>query len=325
MEGLELNQEKHWVLWKTDAVQAQKSTLGWRMLENNEISGILPFDYYYINNQICFRYSYKSLQRVDEFFQKKQGDFETLYFLCEKVLSLLEQGQEYLLDYEGYLLSPEWIFWSRSEKRLGICYLPGKKEERNNYTTLVEYLLRYTNHQDKKAVEFIYGLYDLLSTEGFAPEALRLYLQEIKKSDVEKVEIKETQVQYEKVEKKITTVKEDDTYILKIVKQEKENRFLYPMLDGSYETLQLPLQGEMVVGRERGSDLYLPFSEVSRRHALIIYEKSGFCLMDTSSTNGTYINGKQISAYVKTPCKENDIITFADISYKISREQKLPL
>lgn len=304
MEEIKLEEENHWVLWRVDIEQAQKDVIGWRMLENNQIAGILPFDYYYVDNQICFRIAYHSLQRIENYFQKKTGDFETLCFLCEEILTVLERGQEYLLASGGYLLLPEWIFWNRFEKKVSLCYLPGKKGDAGKeFTKLIEYLMRYTDHSDKRAVTMIYGLYDMLLSDGFVPGNLLLYLQDM---------------EHGKSEGDSNAGKKAGAYALKPIWNNKTDKLSERFLQGCGKEY-LVGQGEIVIGRKAGSDLYLPFGEVSRRHAVIICEAENVYLMDTASANGTFVNGNKISAYVKTPCKENDIVTFADISFKLVR------
>jgi len=49
-----------------------------------------------------------------------------------------------------------------------------------------------------------------------------------------------------------------------------------------------------VVGREKGVDILLPDTAVSRRHAAIDAAGGVFRLKDLGSTNGTLLNGKRI-------------------------------
>ena len=97
MGELELDEKNCQVVWNTSAEQAKSSLLGWRMIENNAILGILPFDYYYIDDQIYFRCSYAPLERIDCYFHKNQGSFESIFCICEEILKILERGEEYLL------------------------------------------------------------------------------------------------------------------------------------------------------------------------------------------------------------------------------------
>ncbi len=319
MEGLELDEKNHWVLWMAQEEQIQEGRIAWHMLENNEVSGLLPFDYYYLDDQICFRYAYHSMQRIQHFFQRKTADFEILYFLMEEILAILERGQEYLLDEGGYLLMPEWIFWNRHEKKVGICYLPGKKGKiQTGFALIIEYLMKHTDHSDQCAVRFIYGLYELLDSDGFELEIMLSYLEEAKKSNDILNGVEQTQKACNNKKEK-----SDMGYMLKPLLNTEAGKLMEKLFcgkDGGSYTLQ---KEKSAIGRDEENDLCLPFGSVSRHHALLFCEPDGFYLMDTTSTNGTYLNGKKISAYVKTPCRENDIITFADISYKIAKAKLL--
>ena len=61
-----------------------------------------------------------------------------------------------------------------------------------------------------------------------------------------------------------------------------------------------PLEGEVVLGRERGSaDLVLDDPGVSRRHAAIRSEGGRITVTDLGSSNGTYANGERITGAVE--------------------------
>src|SRR5688572_15042618 len=55
-------------------------------------------------------------------------------------------------------------------------------------------------------------------------------------------------------------------------------------------------QPEVTIGRVQGNDIVLPKSNISKRHARIINNSGSFVVVDSKSTNGTYINGKRIDA-----------------------------
>ena len=76
-----------------------------------------------------------------------------------------------------------------------------------------------------------------------------------------------------------------------------------------------------VIGRSNESDIYIPLMQISRRHAMIYPESDGINIKDLGSTNGTYINDKKISAHVTIHCKSNDIVTFANIKYRVIKKE----
>ncbi len=49
-----------------------------------------------------------------------------------------------------------------------------------------------------------------------------------------------------------------------------------------------------IIGRDPASDLHIQDIEVSRRHARLIAQSSGFVLEDLGSTNGTFVNGERV-------------------------------
>lgn len=58
--------------------------------------------------------------------------------------------------------------------------------------------------------------------------------------------------------------------------------------------VQLPAEATVVIGRSRSCELRLPDADTSRRHAKIVCQGSAFVLHDLASTNGTFVNGKQV-------------------------------
>ncbi len=58
--------------------------------------------------------------------------------------------------------------------------------------------------------------------------------------------------------------------------------------------VQLPRDGEVVLGRSRECEVRLPDADTSRRHAKIVCSGGRFVLHDLASTNGTFVNGERI-------------------------------
>mmetsp|Transcript_12177 Transcript_12177/g.34542 ORF Transcript_12177/g.34542 Transcript_12177/m.34542 type:complete len:152 (+) Transcript_12177:275-730(+) len=72
-------------------------------------------------------------------------------------------------------------------------------------------------------------------------------------------------------------------------------------------------QGSYEVGREaETAEICLPIPTVSGRHALIRLEDDSLTLTDLGSTNGTYVNGKELERNVETAVKTSDVIVFGD-------------
>ncbi|MBC7798543.1 MAG: PrsW family intramembrane metalloprotease [Pyrinomonadaceae bacterium] len=69
--------------------------------------------------------------------------------------------------------------------------------------------------------------------------------------------------------------------------------------------------GALTIGREEISDLRFDLNErlVSKKHAVIRFETDGFYLVDSNSTNGTFVNGIRIS---RVKLNSGDIVQFGD-------------
>ena len=64
------------------------------------------------------------------------------------------------------------------------------------------------------------------------------------------------------------------------------------------------------IGRETGNEIVIEDPEVSRRHATLTRQGTTYLLEDIGSTNGTYVNGKRVTAPVLLT--NGDMIGLAD-------------
>lgn len=76
------------------------------------------------------------------------------------------------------------------------------------------------------------------------------------------------------------------------------------------------LRGEMLIGREVDCTIQLAHPQISRYHAKIYVSPNGVFLEDLRSSNGTYINGKQIHA--RSNLSVGDHVMFDDLGYRVT-------
>jgi pSer/pThr/pTyr-binding forkhead associated (FHA) protein len=69
----------------------------------------------------------------------------------------------------------------------------------------------------------------------------------------------------------------------------------------SYAGKNLPVTGQITIGREPENTIHIDDNMVSRYHALVQKIKDAYFIKDLDSTNGTFVNGLEIpkGKYIK--------------------------
>lgn len=283
-ERIEYIKEECCIRGEISARAAKREQPAWNMMEHNHIYGLASFDYYYVNDFVCFRYDISDYQQLSVLIEKKKINFEMLFFLCREIFFIMEKASEYFLKEEQFLLRPEWIFGDLFQKKLVLCYLPGRgKQERKESLLFLEFFMEHIEHKDKQMVEFIYGLYDLVGTEHASLEEILCFIDTWGEKSIENTGTNEFQKAGSKN--------------MRNEKQEKEMVWL--------------------LGRESESDIFVPFMTVSRKHLQIMKNKEGCFIMDLSSKNGTSLNGKRLLPMQRVKCTEKDILCVGGLSFSL--------
>ncbi len=71
---------------------------------------------------------------------------------------------------------------------------------------------------------------------------------------------------------------------------------------------------EITIGRGEGCEIVLELDNVSRRHCSVMHKRDGDFLKDLGSTNGTYLNNKEVRG--ETPLRTGDLIKVGSSIFK---------
>lgn len=318
----------------------EKDTLAENMLINNDIDCIINMELRYEDNKKCFYYNTKGMISVEEYLKIKKADYSFLYNVYDGIAGALIQGEAYFIHEENYVIKPDYIYLDKRNSKIVVCCVPwGESDFQKDIIELTSYFLKKTDHNDKKAVEFIYGMYNILAEDGFLYENVQLYMNNFQRVPEDK--------SYNESDNKSARNKNED-YIRNSTKYDKgvkvTDDIVYGLaLCGDYKadkrfggkavpeniliamhngiTMEKDKEEGYIIGRSNESDIYIPLMQISRRHAMIYSEYDGINIKDLGSTNGTYINDKKISAHVTIHCKLNDIVTFANIKYRVIKKE----
>jgi hypothetical protein len=96
-----------------------------------------------------------------------------------------------------------------------------------------------------------------------------------------------------------------------LARQETGMSFKLSVRQGPRPNLVFELdQDSYTIGREAGNSIVIEDPQVSRRHASLMRQGDTYFIEDMGSTNGTYVNGRRITAPVLLA--NNDLIGLAD-------------
>lgn len=274
------------------------------MLIHNRVTGFLPMQVRYVDDRIEYCYTIQGMVSLKTMLEANKADYSLQYAIYSAIRKAVISGKEYFLSENNYVLDPSYLYWNQWREQLGICYCPGWNQDVSvQMIHLTEYFMKYTCHEKKENVEFIYGIYELLQEEGFVLESLESYLVQQSRDSLCENASNET-----------------DGRRKRETKKSKKSREIWCLKKNSgYAELPESLMlktGEITIGRQENSDILFPVAEISRNHAKLLIGDRIY-VEDCGSTNGTRINGNIISAKGQALCKKGDILSFANISYRM--------
>ena len=267
-----------------------------------------------------------------------------------QLFAALEDGREYLLSEEDFVLSPNLIFATFPQMTLEFCYLPGYGVPlRRQLEGLFEYLLNRVDYEDKQAVNLVYDCYMFCMREkGGLTEIKKLLAEDMKncrlsespakqqltgpkegevrekawqppaKVEVKDVQQKQEQVSYvswlaEKIfpwkrREPALVAEAEDEYVTgsgELPRTEEDDRTVLLSAPAKPAGPELICEqtGEVVpltkfpfyLGSAKEFADFTPAAEgVSRIHCCISKREDNYYLSDLNSTNGTYLNGKEV-------------------------------
>jgi hypothetical protein len=94
----------------------------------------------------------------------------------------------------------------------------------------------------------------------------------------------------------------------------------YLELEGPAGVLLLPLERDVThIGRSLSADVRIEYQGVSRRHAIVVRRRDGVRLLDDRSANGTFVNGRRVTA---AELSDGDVIALGGVAVRY-RERRV--
>ena len=130
------------------------------MLVNNRINGFLPVHVQQMNGKSTLSYEITSLENLPEFLDARKITYDEMVSLFLQFCSAVSEAGRYLLDGEGILLEPQYIYVSKSLERIRFCYYPYQHMPlHQSVNVLCRFLIDHIDYDDRRSLELAYGLF----------------------------------------------------------------------------------------------------------------------------------------------------------------------
>lgn len=138
------------------------------------LKGMIPVERCFVNGVGQYWYDISGKQALDSFVKinvLEYSVFETLILrICEQ-LELLEWN---LLDLNGLVIDPEFIFLNHKGEEISFMFYPRREKEIvRELQKLIEYLLTKLNHADRELVQGAYEIYQLSLSDSCQVQDLK--------------------------------------------------------------------------------------------------------------------------------------------------------
>lgn len=138
-----------------------------KMLTGNRIKNILPCNIRNLNDEEFFYYEISSKQSMESLCEREGITYKQLFFLFESINEASKAAKEYLLQDNYILLVPKYIYANPEGEEYYFVYYPYAEETDIGLPALADFLLENIDKEDKKAVEIVYRIYELIQDEQF--------------------------------------------------------------------------------------------------------------------------------------------------------------
>ena len=153
------------------------------MIRENHIKGILPVFAKGIEDRTIYEYNITGKHTLKKRFEDEKISVQEMRRILGQILEVIDQMEEYLLNPNSILLSPEYIFYEGEDYYF--CYFPGEKEDiKRKFHVLTEEFIRWTDYQDGASVQLAFYLYKETLQDDYDLEGLIKNQEEEEKVEV---------------------------------------------------------------------------------------------------------------------------------------------
>lgn len=175
----------------------EKETYHNKMITGNYMKNMLPCSIRMMNGEPYFYYEISSRQNIRQFYGNRSIGLSGLHHLFEAIDAASKEAKEYLLDDAHIILEPEYLFINPGTKEYFFLYFPQENNCDSAMTAFAEFLVDKVDHEEDKAVEIVYYIYEHIVNHTFILSEILELLSSAKEIPVEKEDICQTETDNE--------------------------------------------------------------------------------------------------------------------------------
>ena len=80
---------------------------------------------------------------------------------------------------------------------------------------------------------------------------------------------------------------------------------------------EISVERDMLVGRHQDAEILLQSTDISRKHAALLFRDDHIWVKDLKSTNGTFVNGERVEQEQEIELHDGDMLQFASFMFMI--------
>jgi|GEM_PF-1269060 len=142
-----------------------KDKYQYKMLTTNKIKGFIPCSEHNLNGNTYLYYEVDSRQTIKNMYSSRKMNYKQLCALLRDIVDAADNISEYLLGYDGIMLSGDFIFEDIETGEHSFIYCPFNMDKDIGQIFAME-IIDYIDQNDEKASDLAYKLCDLSQNKG---------------------------------------------------------------------------------------------------------------------------------------------------------------
>ncbi|MDS0525607.1 FHA domain-containing protein [Clostridium sp. SHJSY1] len=316
------------------------------IIDSNIIPGTLPAFLVVEGEKVKVTYHVTDEKTLEEFLQEYIGKTK-LSDIIRSLIKLFKTANKKGININNYILDKDYVFIDTNSKEIYLIYLPLEEEKKEiSIRRFIKDIISIVNYDPNDDLSFFVNVHNYLNDKEFTLEGLEILLDIVNNEHEDKNEVDYKVVSEPDLskEKEIVFENEDKTNHIELnfdnddkftINDEESDTTILDVDDGttiigvdedynlvasikrisSSETMEI-VKDKFKIGRDKTScDFVIDNRLVGRLHAIIIKKYEQYYILDSSSRNGTFINGERINPMTEYSIKNDDEIKLSNETF----------